>query len=111
MDIALKLLRKEGGVVIYYSQDMKNIDGLLQEINARKLETKGDVMTKTRVTSTLKSYIREYQTIGFILKDLNLSSIKLVTHDTNIVEVAQQLGIDIIKLAPTITFDYGEQEG
>ena len=110
MDIALKMIRQEGGVIIYYSGDVRNIDGLLEEIHARKLETKDDVMTKTKIKTYLNMDQRAYQTIGFIFEDLNLSSIKLITHDINVVHVTQKLGIEIIKRASVISFDYGEGE-
>jgi len=110
IDVALKMIRKEGGVVVYYSADVRNIDGLLQEINARKLQAKDDAMMKTKVKPVLKMHKREYQSIGFIFNDLNLSSIKLVTNDINVVHIAQQLELDIVKRASYIAFEYGEQK-
>lgn len=109
MDVALKMLQIEGGIIIYYSADVRNIDGLLLEINARKLEAKDDVMTKTKIKSDLKMKQREYQAIGFIFEDLNLSRMKLITQDTNVVHVSQKLDIEITKRVFSITFDYGDK--
>lgn len=109
IDVALKMIRKEGGAIVYYSADVRNIDGLLQELKVRKLQAKDDAMMKTKVKPELKMYKREHQSIGFILSDLHLSSIKLITHDINVVHVAGQLGLKIVKRASVISFDYGEQ--
>lgn len=106
MDMALKMIAKEGGLIIYTSTDGKGIDGLLHEIKARKLETERNVMTKTKINLDLNA-TREYQSLGFILNNLNLSDIKLVTSDLRAVHVADQLGIDITKRTPAITFGYG----
>lgn len=109
VDVALKMISKEGGAIIYYSGDVNNIDGLLQEINARKLDIIDDAMIKTKVKPDLKMNNREYQSIGFIFNDLNFTSIKLVTHDINVVHIAGQLDLEIVKRASVISFDYGEQ--
>lgn len=109
IDVALKMIRKDGGAIVYYSGDVRNIDGLLQEINVRKLEETDDAMIKTKVKANLNTYKREYRSIGFIFNDLNLSSIKLVTHDINVVHVAGLTDIEIVKRASVISFDYGEQ--
>lgn len=109
VDLALKMIGKEGGAIIYYSGDVRSIDGLLKEINALKLEAKDDAMIKTKVKTDLKMNKREYQSIGFIFNDLNLTSIKLVTHDINVVHIAGQLDLEIVKRASVISFDYGEQ--
>ncbi|MEA2048904.1 MAG: hypothetical protein U9O64_10735 [Campylobacterota bacterium] len=110
IDIALKMLRKEGGVILYYSADVRNIDGLLQEIHARKLQENEDEMVKTKVKPLLKTDRREHRSIGFIFNNLNLSRIKLVTNDIDVVHVAQQLELEIVERASHITFAYGEDK-
>lgn len=110
MDLALKIIRRDGGIIVYSSGDVRVIDGLLQELKVRKLETKGDTMTNTKVDLGFKDYRREYQTLGFIFKDLDLTRVRLVTHDHNIMEVASILGIEIVDAASAITFDYGEEK-
>lgn len=107
IDIALKMLRTSGGAIIYCSHDVRSIDRLLQEINTSKLEDDSDDVTKTKVKLGLKAYRREHQMIGFIFKDLNLARIKLVTHHSTTIDIAEQLGIEIIKRAPAITVEYG----
>jgi GTP cyclohydrolase II len=109
MDMALKMIYKEGGVVMYHSQDGRNIDGLLSEMNARKIEGEKNAMTKTNANLGLTAFERKYHTLGFILKDLNLSTMKLVSNDPKAVDIVRQLEIDITKHVPAITFGYGKQ--
>lgn len=110
MDIALKMIQIEGGVIVYYSGDVRNIDGLLQELHVRDIDTIADVMTKQKVKPDLKMYKREIQAIGFIFEDLNLSSMKLIAQDINVVHVSQKLDIEIIKRVSGITFEYGDKD-
>lgn len=109
MDMALKIIYKEGGVVMYHSQDGRNIDGLLQEMNARKIEGEKNAMTKTDAKLGLTAFERKYHTLGFILKDLNLSTMKLVSNDPKAVDIANQLKIDITRQVPAISFGYGDR--
>lgn len=109
MDMALKMIRKDGGVVIFYSRDGRDIDDFLQEINARKLETKKNVMHKAKIKFKIKMKEREYHTLGFILDNLNLSSIKLVTSDPKVIDITQQLRIKITKRVLNISFGYGRK--
>lgn len=108
VDIALKTVYKEGGLVIYHSPESSNIDGLMREINARKLQREGNTMRSSKSKLGLKAFGKIYHTIGFILKDLNLSSIKLVTNDPKDMDVARQLGIDVRKRVVSLSYSYGD---
>ncbi|MDX1295867.1 MAG: hypothetical protein R3302_06360, partial [Sulfurimonadaceae bacterium] len=79
MDMALKMIYKEGGLVMYHSQDGRNIDGLLQEMNARKVQGEKNAMAKTNAKLGLTAFERKYHTLGFILRDLDLSTMRLVS--------------------------------
>lgn len=107
MDMALKMIQKEGGVIVYSSSDGRSIDGLLSELKSRKLGIEENVMTKAKINLNLHT-TREYQSIGFILNHLHLSRIKLISSDLRVVHVADQLGIHITKRTPAIAFGYGD---
>lgn len=109
MDIALSMLRSDGGAIVYYSDDVRNIDGLLKDLHTRKLDTNAEVMHKSKIREDLKIYEKEFQSIGFIFENLNLSNVKLITHDINVVHVARKLDIKINKRASMIEFDYGKE--
>jgi GTP cyclohydrolase II len=107
MNMALKMIHESGGVVIFYSQNAHDIDGFLQEINARKLGVKKNVMTKAKINVSIKMKERKYHTLAFILENLKLSAIKLVTNDVKVIDITQQLGIQISKRVSSISFEYG----
>lgn len=110
VELALKMIRKEGGVVIYYSEDVRNIDGLMKEVSTQTLKPHEEVMIQTKVKLGLEEYKREYQTIGFICKDLGITSVKLISHDVMVPEVMKELKIEIIKQVSAIRFEYGYKE-
>lgn len=110
IDLALNMIRKDGGAIIYYSSDVRNIDGLLKDLHTRKLDIEYGEMEKLTLKQDLSMYEKEFQSIGFIFENLNLSRMKLITHDINVVHVSQKLGIEIIKRASMISFDYGKEE-
>lgn len=107
IDVALKMIRSTGGAIIYYSADVRNIDGLLKELHVGKVDTVDDVMRKAKVNSELKMYEREFRSIGFIFENLAFSRMKLITHDINVVHVSQKLNIKVVERASMISFDYG----
>lgn len=106
IDTALKMIYKEGGLVIYYSEKSSDIDALLREINTRKLGSEMDTMRKAEGTPGLKTFGRVSHTLGFILKDLNFSSMKLISDDPVDRDIARQLGIKVTNSASSITFGY-----
>ncbi|CAA6819989.1 MAG: Unknown protein [uncultured Sulfurovum sp.] len=105
LEMALKMIYKSGGLLIYYSKEPRNIDGFLQEIHTRKLEVEERNIRQTKVKFDIKTDIR-YPSLTFILQDMNLVKIKLITNNVKIVELVEQLGIKIIQKASSISFEY-----
>lgn len=110
ISVAMKMIHKDGGLILYSSRDSKDIDALLQEVNTKKLQSQHDVMVGTNFKSALKGYRGEYLTIDFILKDLKLSKMQLVSDNPNIIFIIQQREIQIINQAPVISFSYGDSQ-
>jgi len=108
ISVALKMIHNDGGFILYSSRDSNNIDTLLQEINSDKRQLQQKVMTGTNLKSALKGYKGDYLTIDFILKDLKVSHLQLVSDNQNIMFIIQQRGIQIINHTPTISFSYGD---
>jgi GTP cyclohydrolase II len=108
IDIAMKMIYKAGGMIVYYTNQNEEIDSLLLDIKARKLNSKPDSISKATVKYGVNLYKKEYYVLGFILKNLKLSTIQLISDNPNIVEIVQRFGITISKKISTITFDYGE---
>ena len=110
MDVALSTISKDGGLVIFTSKDAKAIDILLRDMNTRKLESQNKVMIGVNFKYFLKGYKGEYLTLDFILKDLKLSIVQLITDNQNIMFIVETLGIKVTKQTPLISFSYGESK-
>lgn len=108
MDLALATISKDPGLIIYTSKNPKDIDELLQKIQTHKLASQNKVMFGINFKYFSKAYKGEYLTLDFILKDLKLSMIQLVTDNPNILFIVEQLGIKVSKQTPLISFAYGE---
>jgi len=108
ISVALKMIHKDGGLVLYSSRDHEEIDALLAKIHVKKLSADNKITTSTNLKSALKGYRGEYLTIDFILKDLKISNVQLVSDNPNILFIMQQQKIHILKQVPSISFEYGE---
>lgn len=110
LEIMLKMIRKEGGVALYLSKNPNNIDGLLRELQVRKLQE--NVNTKNHTTVALDLYADDeaYQTIDFIFRDLHLKKIYLVAADAKIIDIAKELGIEVVKRVSAVGIVYADLE-
>lgn len=108
ISVALKMIHKEGGLILYSSRDLKDIDALLHEMSAKKLVSSNEVVTSRNIKSVLKGYRGEYLTIDFILKDLKMSHVQLVSDNQNIIYIIKQEGISIVNQTSAISFEYGD---
>jgi GTP cyclohydrolase II len=102
LDLALKLIAKEGGLVIYHRQEGRNI-GLVNKINAYKLQDEGYNTIEANLKLGFEEDERDYGAVGSILKDLNVSKMRLVTNNPAKIEFVEQLGIEITQRIPSIT--------
>ncbi len=97
LDFALKLIAKEGGVVIYHRQEGRNI-GLLNKVNAYALQDKGFDTIEANHQLGFKADERTYEIVGFILKYLEISKLRLLTNNPRKLE---SLGsIEIVERLP-----------
>ena len=110
LEIILKMMRKEGGVALYSSQNKNSIDGLLKELNVRKLEAHENKTTRSKINLKLDAYGQAYQTLGFIFSDLGLKKIHLVASDTQVMDAAKHLKIDVLKNIAAIGIQYGDDK-
>lgn len=109
MVMALKMIYKEGGVVMFHSSVAKDIDGFLSEIKARKLQKDNNKETLLNIDLGTNIPKGEYYTLASIFKDLHLSEVQLIASDIKDVMLVTKLGIKIVKRVAGISFDYGEK--
>lgn len=102
LDLALELISKNGGLVVYHRQEGRNI-GLLNKVNAYALQDKGRNTIEANLELGFDEDERDYEAVGFILKDLNIKKINLITNNPRKINFVENLGIDIIKRIPAIT--------
>ncbi|RXJ88379.1 GTP cyclohydrolase II [Arcobacter sp. CECT 8983] len=100
--LALELISKEGGLIIYHRQEGRNI-GLVNKVNAYNLQDKGFNTIEANLKLGFEADERDYTAIGFILKDLNLKKIKLITNNPKKIEFVKSCGIEIDTRVPALT--------
>lgn len=102
LHLALKLISKEGGMVIYHRQEGRNI-GLVNKVNAYQLQDQGYNTIEANEKLGFEADERDYHAIGFILKDLEVTRLRLVTNNPTKVRYIESLDINIIQRIPAIT--------
>ncbi len=102
LDLAMRFIAKEGGLIIYHRQEGRNI-GLLNKVNAYALQDQGRNTIEANLELGFKEDERDYKVIGHIFKDLGIKKIKLITNNPKKIEYVESLGINIEERIPAIT--------
>ncbi|MGM0623552.1 MAG: GTP cyclohydrolase II [Campylobacterota bacterium] len=101
LQLALELISKEGGLVIYHRQEGRNI-GLLNKINAYNLQDCGLNTIDANLHLGFKADERSYDVVCFVLEDLGVKKVKLITNNPKKIEVVQECA-QIVQRIPSIT--------
>lgn len=102
LDLALKFIAQEGGLVIYHRQEGRNI-GLLNKINAYALQDKGRNTIEANVELGFGEDDRDYRVVKYIFDDLKIKKLKLITNNPAKIEYIESLGVEIVERIPAIT--------
>lgn len=102
LNLSLDFISKEGGLVIYHRQEGRNI-GLLNKVNAYCLQDQGRNTIEANIELGFGEDDRDYSIVEFILKDLNVTQLKLITNNPKKIDYVESLGIKIIERIPAIT--------
>ena len=97
---ALKLISKEGGMVIYHRQEGRNI-GLLNKVNAYALQDQGFDTVAANYQLGFRADERTYDIIQFILDHFDVHAIRLLTNNPN--KIKSLSDIELHEVIPLIT--------
>ncbi len=100
---ALKMMGKEGGILIYLRQEGRDI-GLSAKISAYELQDKGLDTYEANVKLGFKPDQRDYAAASQILKALGSDKIRLLTNNPSKVEALESYGINVVEVVKL----YGE---
>lgn len=104
--LALKMIQKSGGLVIYSSHEAFAIEKLLEDIQSRKLK-ENSVKDQGQMKFEIKDEVAS-PSLAYILRDLKVMAVNLITNDAKVIDMVESLGIDILKIESNISFKYGE---
>jgi len=102
LDLSLKFIAQEGGLVIYHRQEGRNI-GLLNKVNAYALQDQGRNTIEANLELGFGEDDRDYSVVEEIFKDLDLKNIKLITNNPKKIDYVESIGVKIVDRIPAIT--------
>ena len=102
LDLSLKFIAQEGGLVIYHRQEGRNI-GLVNKVNAYALQDQGRNTIQANLELGFGEDDRDYSIVGHIFNDLGVKKLKLITNNPKKIEYVESLGIKIVERIPAIT--------
>ena len=101
LDLSLKFIAKNGGLVIYHRQEGRNI-GLVNKVNAYALQDKGKNTIEANIELGFKEDERDYRVVGYIFENLGIKKLKLITNNPAKLKYVESLGVEIVERIPAI---------
>jgi GTP cyclohydrolase II len=101
LDIALQKANEEGGIVIYLRQEGRGI-GLINKIKAYNLQDKGLNTAEANIHLGFKDDARTYEEAIYILKDLGIQNINLLTNNPLKIKALEAGGIRVHERMPIL---------
>lgn len=101
LDAALRLCAEKGGVVIYLRQEGRGI-GLINKLKAYNLQDIGYNTIDANTHLGFDADARQYECALFILKDLGIREVELITNNPDKVEALRKSDIALTGRIPLI---------
>lgn len=102
LDLALQLISKEGGLVVYHRQEGRNI-GLVNKVNAYSLQDQGFNTVEANIKLGFREDERDYSAVNYIFKDLGITKMRLITNNPRKIKFFEDSEIEIVERIPAIT--------
>jgi GTP cyclohydrolase II len=100
LDATMRMIAKNGGMLIYHRQEGRNI-GLLNKVNAYALQDEGLDTIEANHQLGFHADERTYHAVEFILEHFGLKKIKLITNNPKKIESLNV--VEIVERIPMIT--------
>ena len=102
LDFCMKEMQKEGrGILLYMRQEGRGI-GLVAKLKAYELQEKGLDTVEANLSLGFGADQREYRSSALMLKDLGVTSIRLMTNNPAKVEGLEANGIEVAERIPVL---------
>ncbi len=103
LDASLAKIAEEGrGIVVYLRQEGRGI-GLVNKMRAYRLQEQGFDTVEANIHLGFAADERDYGIAAFILSDLGVNEVKLLTNNPEKVDGLQENGISVSERLPVVT--------
>ena len=109
LNVAMQKAAQQGGVVIYLRQEGRGI-GLINKLKAYQLQDKGLNTAEANLRLGFKADDRNYEDAAFILKDLGIQKLILLTNNPLKINALETEGLEIVAREPIIIEPTKENE-
>jgi len=111
LDVSLETVHRDGGVVIYLRGHEGRGIGLINKLRAYRLQEDGLDTLDANLALGLPADSRDYGAAVGILKDLGISSVRLLSNNPEKLRQLEERGIDVTELVPLVVGVSATNEG
>jgi len=102
LQAALDTIEEQGGIVIYLRGHEGRGIGLINKLKAYRLQEEGFDTLDANIALGLPADARDYGAAYGILKDLGVSSVRLLTNNPEKARQLRERGVDVTELVPLV---------
>jgi 3,4-dihydroxy 2-butanone 4-phosphate synthase/GTP cyclohydrolase II len=109
LDASLRIAAERGGVVIYLRQEGRGI-GLINKLKAYNLQEEGLNTIDANTHLGFDADARQYECAIFMLQDLGISEIELITNNPEKEAAMKKSPIRVLRRIPVVIPPHAENE-